>query len=65
MLPIHFTSVAQTWQSASTIARHLLQSKKNLAFFYLITSLNIPYHTCLAPRGSQGQIYQIFKLGDS
>lgn len=23
--------------------------KKNLAFFYLITPLNIPYHTCLAP----------------
>lgn len=43
-----------------------LNQKKNLAFFYLITPLNIPYHTCLTPWGSQGQMwYQIFKLGDS
>lgn len=49
MLPIHFTSVTQTRQSANTIAMHLPQSKKNLAFFYLIAPLNIPYHSCLAP----------------
>lgn len=49
MLPIHFTSVTQTQRSANTIAMHLPQSKKNLAFFYLITSMNIPYRTCLAP----------------
>jgi len=49
MLPIHLTSVTQTRQSANTIAMHLSQSKKNLAFFYLITPLNVPYHTFLAP----------------
>lgn len=66
MLPTHFTAVTQTWQSANTTAMYLPQSNKNLAFFNLITPLNIPYHNCLAPWGSQGQMrYQIFKLGDS
>lgn len=65
-LPIHFTSVTQTQQSANTIAMHLPRSNKNLAFFYLITSMNIPYRTCLAPWGSQGLTrHEIFKPGDS
>lgn len=54
MLPIHVTSVTQTWQSANTTAMHLPQSKKNLAFFYLITPLNVPYRSRLTPRGSRG-----------
>jgi len=43
---LYFT---QTWQGAHTIATHLPQSNENLAFFYLITPLNIPYQTCLVP----------------